>query len=80
MVRAHIAMSSVTAEAFGGHILLTGLVADRFQRERAESLAREVEGVTEVENRIHIQHSEAGGPVLTTREFGESDEGTTQRS
>lgn len=80
-VRAHLGMQAVQVEAFGGSVLLTGIATDRFERERAERLAHEVEGVTEVENRIRIQpSSEAGGPVLTAREPGEADEPSTPRS
>jgi osmotically-inducible protein OsmY len=70
----------VQVEAFGGSVLLTGIAADRFERERAESRAREVEGVGEVENRIRIQQSEAGGPVLTVRDPNSADEPTNSRS
>jgi hypothetical protein len=79
-VSAHVAMEGVTAEAFGGAVLLAGVVADRYQKERAESLAREVEGVTDVENRIRVQKPEPGSPVLTTRDPGSADEPTTPRS
>jgi osmotically-inducible protein OsmY len=80
MVRTHIGMQGVQVEAFGGSVLLTGITGDRFQRERAESLAREIDGVSEVENRIRIQQQEAGGPVLTMREPGSADEPSTPRS
>lgn len=80
VVGAHIGIDTVSAEAFGGSIVLSGIVADRFQREHAESLAREVDGVTEVENRIRIQHSEAGGPVLTARDPEAANEPSTPRS
>jgi osmotically-inducible protein OsmY len=80
IVSRHIQMDGVIAEAFGGSALLSGVVADRFQKERAEALAREVEGVTDVENHIHIQQSEAGGPVLTTRKPGDADQPSSRRS
>jgi Flp pilus assembly secretin CpaC len=79
-IRAHIGMPGVQVEAFGGSVLLTGIAADRFERERAESRAHEVEGVGEVENRIRIQQSEAGGPVLTVRDPNSADEPTNSRS
>jgi hypothetical protein len=51
-------------------VTLEGIVENRFARERAEQLAREVEGVETIENRIHIQKPEdaVGGPVLTVQD------------
>jgi osmotically-inducible protein OsmY len=79
-VQARIAIDGVNADAFGGAVLLTGIVSTRYDRERAENLAREVEGVTVVENRIHIQQNETGGPLLTTRDPDGGNEPTNQRS
>ena len=74
--------SRVAVESRGGSVTLEGIVENRYARERAEQLAREVEGVTSVENRIRIQNQEGatGGPVLTVREPAKADEPSTRRS
>jgi len=64
-----------------GQIRLEGIAQTRYARTRAEELAREVEGVTEVENHIAIQPTDqAGEPVLTLRDPSRDDEPSTQRS
>ena len=71
----------IEVSAGGGILLLGGLVPNRFARERAEELAREAAGGREVRNHIHIQHEpEEPGPVLTSREPGANNSGSTQRS
>jgi hypothetical protein len=74
--------SRVAVQAHGGAVTLEGIVENRYARERAEQLAREVEGVTAVENRIRIQNQEdaTGGPVLTVRDPAGADEPSTRRS
>ena len=73
--RVHV---EVTAE---GKVRLEGIATTRYARSRAEDLAREVQGVTEVDNHIAIQPSdEAGQPVLTLRDPDRDNEPSTQRS
>jgi osmotically-inducible protein OsmY len=71
----------VHVQVDGGRVRLEGIATTRYARTRAEDLAREVEGVTEVDNHIAIQPStEAGEPVLTLRDPDRDNEPSTQRS
>ncbi len=74
----------IHVNSHNGSIVLEGIVNNRFARERAGQLARDVEGVQSVENRIRIQNEddEAGGPVLTVQDTeGTKNSGpSTQRS
>jgi hyperosmotically inducible protein len=72
----------IEARVLNGEAVLTGIAPNRFARERAEQLAREVEGVTDVRNEIKIQKAdeEEGGPILTTHMPGANNSGSTQRS
>jgi hypothetical protein len=65
-----------------GNVTLEGIVENRFARERAEQLAREVERVSDVENRIRVQIQDeaAGGPVLTVQAPETNNEPFTRRS
>jgi hypothetical protein len=65
-----------------GAVTLEGIAANRFARERAEQLARDVESVRSVDNRIHVQVQEegAGGPVLTTKDPTAKQEPSARRS
>ncbi|HYP05236.1 MAG TPA: BON domain-containing protein [Bryobacteraceae bacterium] len=73
--------SRVTVQVIGTQALLIGAADNRFIRERAETLAREVEGITEVVNKISVQPpTEEPGPILSTHEPGANHRGSTQRS
>jgi hypothetical protein len=65
-----------------GAVTLEGIVENRFARERAEQLAREVEQVTAVDNRIRIQVQDeaTGRPVLTVQDPETGNEPSTRRS
>jgi len=51
--------NKVTVQAEAGTVTLTGTVLDRAQKSLAETTARNVPGVTTVENRLHV----ASGPA-----------------
>lgn len=71
--------SRIQVRVVGGQATLTGTADNRFVRERAETLAREVEGVSEVVNKISVQPPmEEPGPILSTH--GANHGGSTQRS
>ena len=73
--------SRITVQVTNGEVLLIGAADNRFIRQRAEDLAREVEGVTGVVNKIGIQPpTEEPGPILSTHEPGANHGGSTQRS
>ena len=74
--------SRITVDSAGGAVTLEGIVENRYARERAEQLAREIEGVQSVENRIRVQVQEdaTGGPVLTVQDSSPTDGPSTQRS
>jgi hypothetical protein len=75
------ALKRVDIRIVSKHARLTGVVGNRFERERAETLVREVEGVEAIHNDIRVQAgSEEGGPILTTHEPGANKTGSTQRS
>jgi hypothetical protein len=65
-----------------GDVTLEGIVENRFARERAEQLAREVAEVHSVDNRIRVQLQEkaTGGPVLTVQDPEPPIEPSAQRS
>ena len=62
----------VDPDVHEGKVVLWGVADDRFAKERAEQLSREVEGVVDVENRIAVQREGgvSSGPTLTIREPG----------
>lgn len=73
--------SRVNVQVVNGRAYLIGTAENRFVRERAETLAREVEGVSEVVNKISVQPPlEEPGPILSTHEPGANHGGSTQRS
>jgi hypothetical protein len=73
--------SRITVQVVNGEALLLGTADNRFIRERAETLAREVEGVTGVVNKVSVQPPmEEPGPILSTHEPGANNSGSTQRS
>jgi hypothetical protein len=73
--------SRIEVEVRGQTAILTGVVADRYARERAQEAASEINGIQSVVNHLAVQRAdEAGGPTLTTRMPGADNEGTTQRS
>ena len=74
--------SRITVDSAGGAVTLAGIVENRYARERAEQLAREIEGVQAVENRIRVQVQEnaTGSPVLTVQDSSPTDGPSTQRS
>jgi hypothetical protein len=73
--------SRITVQVTNGEVLLIGAADNRFIRQRAEELAREVEGVSNVVNKIGIQPpTEEPGPILSTHEPGANHGGSTQRS
>jgi hypothetical protein len=73
--------SRITVHVTNGEVMLMGAADNRFIRQRAEDLAREVEGVSGVMNKIGIQPpSEEPGPILSTHEPGANRGGSTQRS
>jgi hypothetical protein len=73
--------SRITVQVVNGEALLLGTADNRFIRERAETLAREVEGVTGVVNKVSVQPpTEEPGPILSTHEPGANNSGSTQRS
>jgi hypothetical protein len=76
----HVDATGIDVKVEGGLAELSGTVADRFAKRRAEDIAWEMEGVCDVQNRIRIQQHGGGGPVLTSREPGANLTGTTQRS
>jgi hypothetical protein len=57
-----------------GEVTLEGIAENRFARERAEQLAREIAEVRSVDNRIRVQVQEdaTGGPVLSVQDPGPS--------
>lgn len=75
-----VGANRIEVEARGTTAVLTGMVPDRHARGRAEELAREVEGVEAVVNRIVVQREETPGPTLSIREPHPPDEPSTQRS
>lgn len=73
--------SRITVQVVNGEAFLSGTADNRFIRERAETLAREVEGITHVTNKISVQPPmEEPGPILSTHEPGANKSGSTQRS
>lgn len=70
----------IRVEVRDGVVFLTGTVENRYAKESADIAAREVADVRGVENRLHVQPHEPGGPTLTAREEGTDLQGTTQRS
>lgn len=72
----------IRVSSHDGEVTLEGIVENRYARERAEQLAREVEQVLSVENRIHIQVQEdaTGGPLLTVQDSDPDNGPSTQRS
>jgi hypothetical protein len=65
-----------------GEVTLDGIAENRFARERAEQLAREVAEVVSVDNRIRVQVQEeaTGGPVLSVQNPETPGEPSAQRS
>jgi osmotically-inducible protein OsmY len=47
--------SDIEVSVANGEVTLTGFVADRFQKRRAEDVAEHVSGVRHVENRIKVE-------------------------
>ena len=73
--------SRITVQVTNGEVMLLGAADNRFIRQRAEELAREVDGVTGIVNKIGIQPpTDEPGPVLSTHEPGANHGGSTQRS
>lgn len=77
--------SRIEVHVIGGEVRLIGTAENRYIRHRAEELAREIEGVTEVLNKIAVQptddeSSPVGGPTLSVHEPGANNSGSTQRS
>jgi hypothetical protein len=72
----------IRVSSHNGEVTLEGIVENRYARERAEQLAREVELVQSVENRIRVQIQEdaTGGPVLTVQDSDPENGPSTQRS
>jgi len=75
--------SRIHVSVHDGQVRLEGTAEHRYARGRAEDLAREVEGVSSVDNHIAVQpapdEDNSGQPVLTTHMPGIID-GSTQRS
>jgi osmotically-inducible protein OsmY len=73
--------SRITVQVVNADVFLSGTAENRFIRERAETLAREVEGVSDVINKVSVQPPiEEPGPILSTHEPGANNSGSTQRS
>ena len=73
--------SRITVQVVNSTAFLSGTAETRYIRERAESLAREVDGIRDVTNKISVQPAvEEPGPILSTREPGANTSGSTQRS
>jgi hypothetical protein len=73
--------SRITVQVTNGDVMLIGAADNRFIRQRAEELARDVEGVNGVTNKIGIQPpAEEPGPILSTHQPGANRGGSTQRS
>ena len=73
--------SRITVQVVNAEVFLVGTADNRFIKERAETLAREVEGVVNVVNKVSVQPPmEEPGPVLSTHEPGANNSGSTQRS
>ena len=71
----------INVQVVNGEAFLLGTADNRFIRERAETLAKEVEGVTSVVNKVSIQPPiDEPGPILSTHEPGANNSGSTQRS
>ena len=71
----------ISVQVVNGEVHLLGTADNRFIRERAETLANEVEGVTSVVNKVSVQPpTEEAGPILSTHEPGANNSGSTQRS
>jgi hypothetical protein len=72
----------IAVASHNGDVTLEGVVENRFARERAEQLAREVEHVSSVDNRIRVQVREdaTGGPVLTVQDPAPPKEPSSRRS
>ena len=71
----------ISVQVVNGEAFLLGTADNRFIRERAETLARDVEGITSVVNKVSIQPpTEEPGPILSTHEPGANKSGSTQRS
>lgn len=51
---------SITVDTAGGHVYLTGGVEKRATQELAEEVARSVQGVTKVENRLGLRGGSGG--------------------
>lgn len=86
-IRAHLAQSPmvqherVQVNVVNAEVFLTGIVENRFARNRAEELCTDIEGVAKVVNKISIQPtSDEVGPVLSTHAAGTHKGGSTQRS
>ena len=77
--------SRIEVSVVRGEVRLIGTAENRYARQRAEELAREVEGVASVLNKIAVQptdeeSTEIGKPILSTHEPGANTTGSTQRS
>lgn len=53
----NIDASDIEVTVTDGEVILTGFVADRFQKRRAADIADDVYGVTNVENRIKVNNT-----------------------
>lgn len=51
----NIDASDIEVNVFDGEVILTGYVADRFQKRTAEDVAESVLGVRNVENRLRVE-------------------------
>lgn len=47
--------SDIEVNVINGEVILSGFVLDRYQKRRAEEVAEEVRGVTNVENRLKVE-------------------------
>ncbi len=50
----HLDASGIEISIQNGELLLTGYVADRYEKRLAEDLAEEVSGITNIENRLKV--------------------------
>jgi hypothetical protein len=82
MIHPEVDASGIEVRVENGEVTLGGTVDNRYARRIADDIAQEVDGVTCVRNKLHIQRpAEATTqPVLTVREQGADLEGSTQRS
>ncbi|MFG1420343.1 BON domain-containing protein [Roseixanthobacter liquoris] len=72
--------SDIEVTASGGEVTLTGTVADRLQRRRAEDVAEQVSGVRHVQNNLRVRDFSSGLGQGSTAQTSASQTGGTLAS